>query len=509
MKKINFALLGVCMLLVSWLLPSTMTAQGEIKVTVGEKGWFKVEKLEGSNISVEGMPAGFTAEIGETIAQEYQATPNSTITFKGDIKGLRIVGTMHQEGGNKGNVAKRADIVKFDASKAPKSMKVLSLKGLNLAAEDGVIDLSGATELDYADLIDLSENKVYIPLLDLTKQTKVEYLFLANKNVNNGYFNEVKLPSPNVIKKMDLSRCWIKKIDFPKMPELYRFDYVAGGTPKVVIADAPKLMWVDAHYSHTKEFVFKNAPKLLRLMLGGNDGNSLTVENCPKLQQIHDAELPKKGGGTFKLRVGLWIEKSDDNPPSVIDFKTVKLTNVGITEFGGAVADGLVKVEDLDLSNNPITKLDFSTYPTLKKVTMSAIQFDNLDAEEVLATLPERKPEDNAEFVLLTDKNTDAALIAKIEAKLKERGWSLKQTTAVEELLAANAVKIYPTQTKDLVKIEGAKANMPYAVYAVSGKLCEKGMTDSFGSAEIHLNTYAKGVYLVKLGAKSQKIVLR
>ncbi len=182
MKKINFALLGICTLLISWLLPSTMKAQ-EIKVTVGEKGWFKVEKLEGANISVEGMPAGFTPQIGATIAQDYQATPNSIITFKGDITGLRIV---NAEG--KG----RADIIKVDASKAPKSLKFLSLKNLDLPAKEDVIDLSGATALESAGLIDLSKEKVYIPLLDLSKQTKLTTLYLGNPNDNDGHIKEVK-----------------------------------------------------------------------------------------------------------------------------------------------------------------------------------------------------------------------------------------------------------------------------------------------------------------------------
>ncbi len=296
------------------------------------------------------------------------------------------------------------------------------------------------------------------------------------------------------------------KLEFPKMPELYKLFYIAGYTPKLEITDAPKLRFVVSYRSHIKDYVFKNLPELRLLKFGGNHGTdpkgSLTVENCPKLRQIHEVKF--KDGSTSKW--GLWLEKSDND---VIGFKTVKLKNIGITEFGGDIADGLVAVTDLDLSNNPIKKLDFATYTTLKKVTMHAKQFETLSAEEVLATLPERKAEDNAEFNLLTSKDTDAALISKIEAELKKKGWNLKQTTAIAELLSTNAVKIYPTETSDLVKIEGSKANISYKVFALSGKLCQEGQTDAFGSAEIHLSTYAKGVYIVKLAHKTQKVVLK
>ncbi len=499
-KKILFAVLGIAMLFIVWLIPSTASAeQGEIKLTVGSKGWFRVEKLTGANISVKGMPSNFTAQIGSNIKQDYTANPNSVITFKGNITGLRIVGELDEEY----NVKKRADIVQFDASKAPKSLKSLSLKGLNLKDKSNTINLSGATELVGLGLIDLSAG-VTIPLLDLSKQTKVKTLFLGNPNYNNAYIKEVRMPKKNVIENLDLSRCWIQKIDVSHLPELEKFTAVGTGTiPVVDLSGSPKLRIFTSYRAHIKSYILKNMPNLRLAKFGGNEGANLTIENCPKLHQIHT--VTDQNGKKYTL--GLWLEKSDGDEPDVIKFKKISLKNVGITKLGGGIADGLVAVKDLDLTGNPIKEIDFSDYSKLKKVKMSIDKLPEGDFDKVINSLPTLKDGEKATFEVSDSGNVSSDKLKKFKDKLLAKGWN-KNTSALEEITEVGA-KVYPTETSDLVRIEGAKVQTPYAVFAMNGTLCERGHTDELGSAELHLASYAKGIYIIRLGAQYQKVSLR
>ncbi len=490
-KKNYSVLLGLLAFVLACFLPSQAIAQNEIKVTVGDKGWFRIERLVGSNITVEGMPASFTAQTGKKISQDYNAMPNSTVTFKGDITGLRIAGEMHGANGN-GNVKKRADVVSIDASKAPSTLTFLVLKGLSLNS----IDLKGATELKILSLIDLSKQK--LNKLDLSKQTKVNVLILGNSNFNNNSIEEVVMPSPNVIQNLDLGRTSINKIDLDHLPELLKFRAVAAnasstGLNVVELKESTKLKLFVANHAHIREhIILKDKPMLNDVMLFGNLSKQITIENCPLLKDYTNS-------------IGLWLGIYNGN---YLAFSKVSIKNTGITKIGNESTNGFKNVVDLDISNNPLTSVNFAPYTKLNKVTMNAKEFNNLDVNQVLATLPQRKPADNAVFVLSVGDDTEDTLVAKVEAKLQEKGWSLQKPVGLSEL-ADGATKIYPTQTTDVVNIEGAKANATYKLFTMNGSLCEKGQTDAFGSAELHLASYSKGVYIIKLGNKFQKIVLK
>ncbi len=545
MKKINFALLGVCMLFVSWLLPSTMTAQGEIKVTVGESGKFVVEGLKGDNISVlvNGSAPNFQINQGWdnpkkkiVFSEDYNVGKGAVVLFKGDVSALRLTS---------------GDVVELDASKASASFKTLVLKELKI----NKLILSKSNSLTAFSLID---NADHLKVLDLKAQTELKTLFLGNFNGKNNIFDEVLLPTPNVLESIDFSRTAVKKVDLNNLPKLKKFIGTAMGYhEKPITLDASSnlvVFWVDR--ARIENVILKNKPNLKWFMIQALNSRTFTklhIENAPKLVEYTD-ELVKKGG--------LYLNYRPEKDEPYVNIKTLILKKTGVRNLKPSWFNGFPNLRRLDVRYSPVEHLDLTTTPKLKAIKCSFEKlsyikvFKTKNHKKILAKLvdkiinadqfdgivPKIKVVDRTQARSLSssfratdegndndddddddgwdddddddngdDDKDDDTDWSDIYDKAKKKGWNVEEngsTTALEGLASAS-VRIYPTQTKDLVKIEGAKANMPYAVYAVSGKLCEKGMTGSFGSAEIHLNTYAKGVYLVKLGAKSQKIVLR
>ncbi len=519
----KFALYSLCLLIFSCLMTETVLAQGEIKLTTGDNGWFIVEGLKGTNISVEGMPNDFQVRVQgakETgFKQVYQAPTNSEVTFKGDIKYLRISCVM-----DRAVTGKRADIVKIDLSKAPKSLRSLSLKGLNFKGQAGEFDFSGATELVALSLIDLSNN-VTLPLIDLSKQTKLKTLYLGNKNENNNYLKKVVLPQTNAIKQFDMSRCTIQEINLDVLKDVVYFHADATISPKLVdLTPYKKIERLYSYRSHIDTYIGKDLPELYHVPFEGNNGSTIYFENCPKLREWH----PYKGKDGKTYYTGLHLGLT----PNPMLFTKVTLINTGFTVFGGKLTAGLNKLKELTLKSELIKKLDCRTIPktaekikieipNVRKLCVFESQFTLDWFVDIVNALP-TVSDGTAKVFRYTDpqaRSTFRATKEEVEKILKEKGWVIEDVpagtdpeegkekpTAVDNLANKN-IKIFPTQTKDFVYIQGAKASTSYAVYNAGGKLCFEGQISS-GEERLDFSSLAKGLYILKIGSIREKIIL-
>ncbi len=487
-RKSYLAVLSLCTIIVAGLLPSEVIAQNEIRFEMAktthkikgggeEKPTIYFLKLEKDKVQVSGY-IGTPKDVqdkGGNVHTKYMTEVGGTLVVKGNPEKIRIL---------------LGYVEKADLSKAPKSLKVFWMRGTKTKE----FDLSGATELE--DLV--IRNQKGLQSLDLSALKKAKILQLGKFGVNNQGWSlkTVKMPKPSAVEYLDFSDTGINQIDLSNLPHLKRLCGSAAQISEVVL-NSPKIEAIEFSRAHLQKLVLKGStPKLHKLWL--QDIFTIKEIIIPDAPKLKDGVAPNLSGINGLCFTG--------NPFG--NLVKMEIKNSGITQTNEFFAGMTPNLAELDLTGAPIVNFDFTKFPKLRKIRMPIDKIKEADFDKIINTLPILQGEEKGYFEVAKTDATNAGKLEAFEQKLKAKGWNTKIPAALDEIENTD-VKIYPTRTTDLVKIEGAKANATYAIFAMNGTLCEKGQTDGFGSAELHLSSYAKGVYIIKLGKKYQKIVLK
>lgn len=91
---------------------------------------------------------------------------------------------------------------------------------------------------------------------------------------------------------------------------------------------------------------------------------------------------------------------------------------------------------------------------------------------------------------------------------LETKGWTVIATVFSDDILAQSA-RVMPTETTDLVYIDGAQPAEVIHVYGLSGVRVLSSETDASGHAELSLAGKPAGVCIVTVGSLRQSILLR
>ncbi len=477
------------------LFPSLIFAQvGEIHFKMSKlpkdmrlptgitKPFILVLKLEGEGISFDGVVQEKDVMLGknkDVPAKYYCGTPDKEIVIKGDVSVLKII---------------YGSVESADLSKASKSLKTFwmrrtwtssfNLKGLTEVEDLIVRDQKGLKELDLSDL-----HKARI--MELGK-------FACN---NYGWdLKTVILPNPTVVEDLNLSDTAISEIEFPALPKLKKF-YASGTQIPEFVFNSPNLEVIELSRAHAKKLHIKGStPNLKKIWLQDMFKlEELIIENAPN---IKDATKPAE----MKDINNLYFSGSFFN-----QLKVLKL-NTGIERIAPIVNNVEVSkyypnVEVLDLYNSPIKKLDLSSFVNLKELRLP---FDGLSSEDYDTIIASIKADVKKQLTveIMSTRKSDQKNLATFIEKLKAAGIKVKNEVAVETLITSS-YKVYPTQTTDLVKIEGTKIYAPYSVYNAGGKLCLSGNTNASGKANLSLAVLPKGMYLIKVGSVYTKVLLK
>ncbi len=487
-KKRYSVLLALGIAILFCILPREIVAQNEIRFEMAKtthkdengierKPLVAFLKFEKDKVQVSGyIKTKDIRDKGGNIHTVYVTEVGGTLIIKGTPEKIRIV--------------RKGYVDKADLSKAPKSLKVFWMRHTRTSE----FDLSGATELE--DLVIRSQSG--LTTLDLTHQNKAKILQLGRLGVGNQGWSlkSVTMPNPSAVENLDFSDTGLENIDLSNLPHLKKLSGSASQVKEIVL-NSPKIESVEFSRAHLQKLEFIGAtPNLHKVWLQDlTKIKEIIIPNAPKLGNGYATNISDINGLCFS-----------NNPMNKL--VNIKIGNSALTEANKWFAGQTPNLEELDLSGAPIENFDFTKFPQLKKIKMPIDKIKEEDFDKIINTLPILQEGEKAYFEVARTNMTNSNKLEIFEQKLRAKGWNTKLPLALEEVDNEEA-KIFPTQTTDLVKIEGAKANTPYAVFAMNGTLCEEGLTNDYGSAELHLASHSKGIYIIKVGRKYQKIVLK
>ncbi len=487
-KKNYLALISLYAIAIACLLPSQAIAQNEIR--------FEMAKTTHKDESKKDKPPYIkflTSDIADVQVSGYVGDPIEQVDNK-DRKWTYFITQVGATLVVKGTPTKIRVLAGYvdrtDLSKAPKSLKTFWMRGTKTKE----FDLSGATEV--VDLIIRNQNG--LKEIDLSAQKKAKIIQLGRFGVGNQGWSlkKVIMPRPSVVEKLDISDTGVNDIDISNLPHLKVF---AGSGTQLgeVVLNSPKIEAVEFSRAHLNKLEFKGAtPNLHKVWL--QDIFTITeiiIPNAPK--------LGNGSGNSLSTLNGLFFSGQAMNK-----LKHIKIHNSAITESNDFFAGQTPNLEDLDLTGAPIEDFNFTKFSKLRKIRMPIDNIKETDFDKIINTLPILQEGEKGYFEVAKTDATNSNKLEAFEQKLKAKGWNTKIPLAFEDL-SNEEVKVFPTQTTDVVKIEGAKANTAYALFSMNGALCEKGRADHSGSAVLHLASYSKGVYIVKIGSKYQKVLLK
>lgn len=363
-------------------------------------------------------------------------------------------------------------------------IKVESDAGLKTLVVNGDNVYSPTVKLDNLDLrgaTSLQTLRVYgfkLAELDLTNLSALKTLelgyFVGSENDNLKWENsgedigKIILPTSNNIETLRTVRVEAP-LSMETFTKLKRIAFM-GGTDRGTISapNSPLLERVMIHRSRNLSHVlFNSNPRLNNVSLDSEITGSITITGAPLLT-------------TMNVYDSSWGVR---NSMERIDLSGNGLTSIGI-EGRIFSATGLRHV---NISRNKLPKDEIT-----KIINQLA---DQSGKEGVFHFVGSKTTEEGNEF---TDEH---------KAALEAKGWTVNSPLGVE-YVEAQAVRIYPTVTSDLVHVAGIAPGTSVKVYALDGKPVQAYEADA-ASLQLSLRALPSGTYIVAVGGIKQRIILR
>lgn len=429
---------------------------------------FKVADLQGTNITVTGIDAGQSVNIGASVNQTYTAPNGATVVFRGDITRLNITA---------------GTIASADLSVAPSTLTVFTLNNTGTSS----INLSGATNLT-----GLSLRNQAFTTLDLSAQTKVTTLYLGRLGEAGSWtLNSVTLPTTNAITTLDITNTAIRTIDLNNLPLLKDFRANGSSISDPILTNSPLIERIELRRcSSVKSLVLHNRTNLKTVLLNESGVENVEIVNSPLLKEGTNV-------GNYGTMSGFVATEGGVN-----NLKSLTLSGCGFTKFDTSFYTNLSSLTKLDLSNNTaLATLDVSKLTTLTNLNVSNTALSSAVLSDVINALPTVKQSDAA-MLFTTATLTDA-----VKTLLDSKGWGLNGTPT--DIHSSQVGGAKATVSGSTLQVTGIKANAGVKVYAISGVQVANGQTNADGNVSVELAGCTAGTYVVVADGFSQRIVVR
>lgn len=451
---------GVGALLLAILLasPALALAQNTIKITMEAGNSFTVDAVRGTNITVSG--ANETATFPISTGTTFTPTAGNVITFSGDVTGIRFVA---------------GTIKAIEVSSSHSTLAQFISERTTL----GSVNLAGATQLTTLRLQDYSLLKT----LDLSKLSLLKTVTLGRygEDAKQRSLTTVAWPTTNVVETLALYETTIDKVDFTKFAKLKKLDIRGTGFGAL-----------------NQDLVFKSQPIESIILFRVGHLQNLTLENCTALTTLQ------------------FSGSRDDltTPITIAVTGCTALTTVDLAQGSGWGAPK--NIQTINLSGNALTSVvatiggaSLFSAPNLKRVDISNNKIPSAAIDKIIAWLPQGKGDGTYIFSGAITSGEGNQFTEAHKTALAAKGWSTSWALSVDPIQASQ-VRIFPSETTDMVYIEGIGQIAPVKVYSLSGVLVKEAATSELGSGQVSLGDLPSGIYLITVGSNiRQRVMVR
>lgn len=365
----------------------------------------------------------------------------------------------------------------------------------------------GGTKLNiYGDVtgIDCNENNANLIALDVTKNSGLTYLSCYDNQLKA--LDLTKNPalthldcSWNQIETLDLSKnealtkieCHQNKLTNINLGKKHELKYLKCSSNELISLDLSESTALEAFYAGKNKLTaldFKNTPSLLLIECSENQLTSLNVTNNKELKKLY----------------------CDSN-----QLKTLDLSQN-------------IALEDLYCSSNLLTSLDVTKNANLRVLSCYNNNLSTLEIDKIYCGLPQRVAGDNAKVTVIENNTSSnySTVIATNKTNATDKNWKVQylnntdipDTTgnyecgmSVNKEKIDELIRIYPNPTTDNVQVivNSLDAN-DITIMSLEGKLVKRiKLIYGQNNYQFNVSNLPKGIYIVQVGGKSQKLIIK
>lgn len=367
--------------------------------------------------------------------------------------------------------------------------------------------VSGTKLNIYGDItgIDCNENNANLTALDVTKNPVLTYLSCYDNQLTA--LDLTKNPalahldcSWNQIETLDLSKnealtkieCHQNKLTNINLGKKHELKYLKTSSNELISLDLNESTVLEAFYAGKNKLTaldFTNTPSLLLIECSENQLTSLNVTNNRALKKLY----------------------CDSNQLETLD-----------------LSQNIV-LEDLYCSSNLLTSLDVTKNANLRVLSCYNNNFTTLEIDKIYCGLPQRVAGDNAKIVVIEDNTSSdySTVIATNKTNATDKNWKVQylnnsdipDTTgnyecgmSIDEEEIDELISIYPNPTTDNVQIivNTSLGVNEIRIVSTEGKLVKRiGLSQGQSNYQFNVSNLPKGIYIVQVGGKSQKLIIK